>query len=89
MSPAVGNYFQLYMNDSERAAIAVSLDGKCASYRHCSTKIGTCAQGDEAYFTKRGCESSCKTDCGVLAVRSNIVWQGPVTDADGKLLNPK
>ncbi|MBT3358926.1 MAG: hypothetical protein HN403_04780 [Rhodospirillales bacterium] len=87
ISPAVSNYFQLYMNDSQRAALAVSLDGKCASYRFCSAVAGVCAEGDEAYFTKRGCESSCKKSCGVLAVGSTIVWDGPVTDSDGNDLN--
>lgn len=87
ISPAVSNYFHLYMDDRQRAAIAVSLDGKCASYRHCSAAVGICGEEDEAYFTKRGCESSCKKACGVLAVGTTIIWDGPVTDADGNDLN--
>ena len=86
LSPRMGDFYQKYLKVQGKAAFAISEDGQCGTYRFCSES--TCLERDEKYFAIRNCKDGCKKSCAIFAVRSSIVWQGPVTDANGKRLNP-
>ena len=86
LSPGMGDFYQKYLKVQGKAAFAISEDGQCGTYRFCSES--TCLERDEKYFAIRNCKDGCKKSCAIFAVRSSIVWQGPVTDANGKRLNP-
>lgn len=87
LGPNTSAYFQEYMDDPQKAAFAVTPDGRCAVFYHCPQVAGACVQSDVQYYVLRSCKDRCNRDCKSLALRSTIVWQGPVTDANDTPLN--
>jgi len=87
LGPNTSAYFQQYLNDRGKAAFAVSPGGGCAVYFQCPAVAGACVQNDTQFFTLRSCKDRCNTDCKILAVRSRVVWEGPVTDSNNSPLN--
>ncbi len=86
LSPASTAHLQKYLNEQNGAAFAVTEDGRYSMYRYCPQ--ASCVSGDEQYFTVQRCESNAKRTCKIIAVDRRIIWEGPVTDANGNLLNP-
>ena len=78
LSSKVGNYYQKFLDDPQRAAFAVAPSGRCAVFYHCPEVAGACAQNDTQFYTVRSCKDRCGSDCKILADRSGVVWQGPV-----------
>lgn len=86
LSQRATDFLQKYLSLHNGAAFAISEDGRYYTYRYCPQ--ASCVEGDHQYFAVQNCESNSKRTCKILAVGRKVVWQGPVTTADGRLLNP-
>ena len=86
LSPGLTNYLDKYMKEGARGAFVVTEDGRHGLYRAC-TQLN-CTDGDTEYLALQYCDGLDKGPCKTLAVGKTIVWQGPVTGADGTRINP-
>lgn len=87
LSPSVSDLFSDYQKRSWPVYFLVTEDGRCAEYSYCPKSSVACEQSSFFKGFDR-CESDCSAPCKTLASHGTIAWKGPVTDANGKLLNP-
>ena len=86
LSPASTYNLQKYLSKQNGEAFAITEDGRFPVYAVCPQ--ASCLELDYQYRAIQRCESEAKRTCKILAVGRRIIWEGPVTDAKGNLLNP-
>lgn len=88
LSPEVTQFYKKYKQKSRPEVFTVSVDGQCATSKYCPAGPHDCRQEFIDHGPVSSCEYRCGVPCGMLDVRGVTVWKGPVTDAEGNLLNP-
>lgn len=81
LSPRLQTFFEKYMRKGNRAAFALSIDGKAAGFSYCP-QHAMCGFAQRRKL-ERTALNSCRSAsdgvaCKIYAWRGNIVWEGPL-----------
>ena len=88
LSSRTASILEKYLDERRPAALAVTLDGQCGSYRYCPAVVGPCMEENSRYFAIEACESRCNRTCKVLVLGRRVVWDGPVAGLPEELQRP-